>query len=172
MHPDAERTALLLDDADGSVRFVVRRRRFRDRLRARVRAGALDQQLAHGAAPDDGRARALRADLLVRPEAREQLARHWEDLLGLARRPRTGPGPWVPLPRARILAAEDEIRELAAALRASRPVPARGVAMATVLLGDGTGPVYRRGRDATDLRATVREAVRHLDAATALLASR
>jgi hypothetical protein len=42
----------------------------------------------------------------------------------------------------RIVAAEPQIRELTALLRAPQPVPARGVAAANLLLTDGTGPLY------------------------------
>lgn len=74
----------------------------------------------------------------------------------------------VPLRRERIAAAEADIRELQRSLRASAPVPARGVAMASSLLADGTGPLYYRD-SRVDVRAAVQEAIQHLDPSTALL---
>lgn len=74
----------------------------------------------------------------------------------------------VPLRRDRIVAAAADIRELQRSLRASAPVPARGVAIASTLLADGTGPLYNRN-SRVDLRVAVREAIEHLDPATALL---
>ena len=44
-------------------------------------------------------------------------------------------------------------------------MPARGVAIATLLLTDGTGPVYLR-RSQVDLRAALRTAVACLDPST------
>jgi hypothetical protein len=96
---------------------------------------------------------------------RDALARDWEHLLDVARR---APTPAVPLCRDRIAAAEPGIRELAACLRAPLPVPAQGVAAATVLLTDATGPLYhRRSRAALD--DLLREAIAELDPARPLL---
>ena len=64
--------------------------------------------------------------------------------------------------RDRVRAAETEIRELAAALRVAQPVPARGVALATLLLTDGISPLYHWPNRA-DLGAQLREAIHHLD---------
>lgn len=148
-----------------------------DRVVARLRAPTLDSQLAGGCPPDDNWLRAVRAAMLVAPQSREQLARNWENLLDRACRPhgaadpralRLATDPRVPLPRARIAAAENDIRQLVVALRASRPVPVRGVAMANLLLMDGTGPVYSL-RCQLDLGTAVRDATRHLDPWTMLM---
>jgi hypothetical protein len=74
----------------------------------------------------------------------------------------------VPLRRDRIAGAEADIRELQRALRASAPVPARGVALASTLLSDGAGPLYNRD-SCVDLRAALQAAIKHLDPSTALL---
>ena len=52
--------------------------------------------------------------------------------------------PHAPLCRDRIIEAAGEVRALLGALATPLPVPARGVAMASRLLSDGTGPLYNR----------------------------
>ena len=78
------------------------------------------------------------------------------------------PAPAVPLCRDRIAAAEPSIRELVACLRVPLPVPAQGVAAATVLLTDATGPLYHR-RSHAALDDLLREAIAQLDPARPLL---
>ncbi len=137
-----------------------------DRALASSRATVLDARLAAGVSPESGRLIALRARALVVPARRRRLAGDWDRLVRVAReRPATAR---VPLRRDRIVAAEADIRELQRSLRASAPVPARGVAIASNLLTDGAGPVYNRN-SRVDLRSAVQEAIRQLDPTTALL---
>ena len=157
-----ERTVLVVADRADRGRLVARRRRGWDQLLTKLRARSLDAQLAAGASPDDAWFRAVRAAALVAPTYRLALAGDWENLLERARGPQPVAGARVPLARARILAAEDEIGQLVAALRSRLPVPVRGAAMANLLITDGRGPVYNR-RSTRDLGAAVREAVRFLD---------
>ena len=63
--------------------------------------------------------------------------------------------------------AEPEIRKLITALRATGPIPSRGVAIATNLLTDGRGPIYNP-KAPDNLIATVALAVEHLDPALPL----
>jgi hypothetical protein len=127
----------------------------------------LDRRLAAGASPESGRLIGLRARSLVVPAQRQRVASDWDRLVRIAsERPATAAH--VPLRRDRIVGAEADIRELQRALRASAPVPARGVAIASTLLSDGTGPLYNRD-SRVDLRAAVRDAIRHLDPSTALV---
>lgn len=137
-----------------------------DRALATIRGSFLDAKLAAGVSPESARQLGLRARALVVPARRHRLAGDWDRLVRVAReRPaRTK----VPLRRDRIVAAEADIRELQRSLRASVPVPARGVALASTLLADGTGPVYNRN-SSVDLRVAVQAAVRHLDPWTPLL---
>jgi len=132
-----------------------------DRALARIRGPLLDTSLAAGASPESGPLIALRARALVVPAQRRRLASDWERVVRAARE-RPASTKQVPLRRDWIVAAEADIRELQRSLRASAPVPARGVAMASNLLTDGTGPVYNRNSRA-DLRAAVQEAIQHLD---------
>jgi len=157
-----KRTVLVVADQADRGRLVARRRRGWDKLLTKLRARSLDTQLAGGASPDDAWLRAVRAAALVAPATRLALAGDWENLLERARGPQPVAGARVPLARARILAAEDEIGHLVAALRSLLPVPVRGAAMANLLITDGRGPVYNR-RSTRDLGAAVREAVRFLD---------
>ena len=74
----------------------------------------------------------------------------------------------MPIRRERLHRAEPEIRELIEALRASGPIPARGVAIATNLLTDGGGPIYN-AKASDDLTATVIRAMKHLNPALPLV---
>jgi hypothetical protein len=47
------------------------------------------------------------------------------------------------------------------ALLIQHPIPSRGVAMVSLLLGDGTGPLYRSG-SSDDLDVALREAIAQL----------
>jgi hypothetical protein len=164
------RTVLLGSTAPRCSGFVVHRCYPWDRVLARLHALALDADLASGYPADNDRLHAVRAGMLVEPGSRERLARHWEGLLLRAERPRGANDPRVPLARARILAADEDIRQLVRDLRAGLPVPARGVAMANLLLIDGTGPVYNV-RSERDLRMAIRDAIHYLDPSSALEAS-
>jgi len=159
--PAEKRMVLVVADQADRGRLVARRRGW-DQLLTKLRARSLDAQLAGGASPDDAWLRAVRAAALVAPTNRLALAGDWENLLERARGPQPVAGARVPLARARILAAEDEIGQLVAALRSRLPVPVRGAAMANLLITDGRGPVYNR-RSTRNLGAAVREAVRFLD---------
>src|SRR5215470_14662879 len=76
-----------------------------------------------------------------------------------ARRPR------VPVCRDRVRESAEELGDLIRRLLADGPVAARGVALASALLRDGSGPLYHRA-NADDVRARVREAVNALDPLT------
>jgi type II secretory pathway component PulK len=109
-----------------------------DQLLARWRDLTLDAHLAEGQQAEDDRA--VRAGTLTTPAARHRLADGWENVFGSTAQPRQQLDPHVPVRSSRILAAEDDIRQIISLLRASTPVSARGVAIANLLLTDGTGP--------------------------------
>ena len=76
--------------------------------------------------------------------------------------------PAVPLNVAAILAAEPAIRELTERLIAPLPVPAQGVAAATIPLTNATSPVY--GRQSPDaLAGLLDDAINQLDPARPLM---
>jgi hypothetical protein len=68
----------------------------------------------------------------------------------------------VPVCRDRVRNSAQELADLIERLTGDAPVAARGVALASVLLRDGGGPLYHRA-SAEDMRARVREAVAALD---------
>jgi hypothetical protein len=150
----------------GPDRWVLVPTRVRDRLLAGWRALDLDAQLAAGEPETANRLRAVRAGMLVEPLRRRQLAASWADLLAASVHPTTSQI-WmgVPVQRARIVAAAHDIERLADALREAGPVPARGVAIATLLLTNGASPVYARS-SRVDLRAALRTAADCLDPST------
>ena len=134
----------------------------------RWRASTLDARLAAGHPAEADLRTAMRASLLVEAAKRYELAECWQNLLGRAARVRSGTGSRVPLRRSRVLAADADIRRMIVALGVSGPVPARGVAIASTLLSNGTGPLYN-ARSGLDLRDAVRDAIRHLDPSARLL---
>jgi hypothetical protein len=152
---DGEMTTDLL------TRSGSRSHQFWDRWRARARAPSLDCQLAAGWPPGASRLLAIRAQQITSPAGRGELVRAWGYLLDRARRPAVPHAPRVPLCRDRIAAAEGDVRTMLAVLASPLPVSARGAAMASVLLGDGTGPVYNR-HCARDLAAVARDATREM----------
>lgn len=174
-HPDQSRpdrrcarsATLVVRESHGSGPLAARRRRFTDRILAHVFGPSLDHQLAAGRPPESGQLLAARALALVCLGRRRALARNWERLLAAARRP-AAPGPArILLCRDRILAAEPDIHEMVARLRAPLPVAARGVAAAEVLLTDAAGPLYNRHNQAA-LPALLRSAIAQLDPAASL----
>jgi hypothetical protein len=132
------------------------------------RSAQIDDELAAGRPAETSALHARRARTLVAPRNRGALAANWEQLLSAAARPVRGLSGRVPIRRARVLAAETEIRTLIDALNSSGPVPAQGVALARRLLTDGTGPVYNRAA-ADDLSERVAQAALELDPARPLL---
>jgi len=152
---------LVLRRPDGGG-LVARANRSWLRLGARLLCTPLDRRLASGVPPESAALLAARAGLLVAPGLRQALVRHWGGLLAQARGPAPARRPAVPLCRERVVAAQDEARAMLRALSAASPTPARGVAMASVLLHDGAGPLYN-ARCPTDLGAALDEVTAHLD---------
>jgi hypothetical protein len=134
-----------------------------DRIAVRLRAFSLDRDLAAGASPDASVALALRAQMLVRPRYRHQLASSVRRVLTAATQPSLTSRPPVPVCRDRVAGSSEEFADLIRRLLTAGPVAARGVAQVSVLVADAGGPLYRRA-SAGDLRARVRDAA---DALTA-----
>lgn len=113
-----------------------------DRVLARLKSTRLDRELVAGRPPEASRLHAARADRLVSASFRAELADNWEHVLQVATgRTSPGHGRFV-LRYERIIEAEPQIRELVNLLRAPLAGPACGVAAASLLLSDGTGPLY------------------------------
>jgi hypothetical protein len=164
---------LLIAVSHDPLRVVTSRQRPWDGVLARWRSLTLDTQLAAGDAAEDQRLRLVRASQLTSPGSRDELAARWESLLArcLSPKPRRLPqGAAIPMQRRQIVAAQAEIRRLVRALRSGIAVQARGVAIASVLLTDGTGPLYNPAQ-AHMLKRSVLVAADHLDPETLLRAS-
>jgi hypothetical protein len=166
--------------------LVLRPRRFADRMLSRAFGASLDRQLAAGCPPETALLLAARAQDIVSMRARGAMAANWDHLLRVARRSQSLQSPQsphypqkaqslqgsrsrlVPLRRRTIVAAEPAIRELMRALTNPLPVRAQGVAMATILLTDATGPVYNPHSPVT-LAAALDAAITQLDPALPLM---
>jgi hypothetical protein len=158
---------LLIAVADDPLRFEPRRQRPWDGLLAQARSLTLDAQLAAGAAADTDKLRQVRARQLTSPRLRRKQAARWDELLnrctgGNANSARAAA---VPVQQREIVAVALQIRQLTRRLRGRIPVSAQGVAMASLLLTDGRGPVYNRAC-APQLNRALRDALDHLDPAT------
>ena len=155
------------DDEDMTTdllpRSVSRGHRFWDRWLARAYAPSLDSRLAAGWPPGTSRLLAIRAQEITSPAGRGELVRGWGYVLSRARRPAVPRTPGAPLCRDRIAAAEGDVRTMLAVLACPLPISARGAAMASVLLGDGTGPLHNP-HSTRDLAAAVRDATREMKA--------
>src|SRR4051794_25456518 len=117
------------------------------RLRVLMRSGRLDRLLAEGHSPTSDPRLALRAAQLSRPGRRAGFAAALRDgvrsvdetALTLRRRPQAR------VDTASVHSCASEIGELASALTDINP-RVRGIAMVSVLLTDGLGPLYASGR--------------------------
>jgi len=162
-------TALLIRDPGNAEGFVARPRSVWVRSLARLCATHLDRQIAAGLPPESNRLTAARAELLVSLPLRRSLAQNWRDLSAQAVRGPTARSPRVSLCRDRIIATDRDIRAMLGALSTSLPVPAQGVAQASWLLGDGSGPLYNPSCT-TDLAAALSRVVQLLDPTAVLVA--
>jgi hypothetical protein len=155
--------------------FGLPSRRPGDGVLARVFGASLDSSLAAGCPPESSRLLAARARDIVSLCRRRSIADSWAHVLRVARRAQRarrgewrGPAGAVPVCADQVVAAEPAIRDLMNRLAAPLPVPARGVAMARVLLTDATSPVYNR-RSGVALTEAVAAAAAQLDPARPLL---
>jgi hypothetical protein len=160
-------TTLLLVDAEDPQQLAARCNRRWARLASRLFASSLDRQLAEGRSPESNLLLAARARVLVTPLTRRALVQSWQNLLAQARRPPSMRNPRAVLNCKSILACESDIQEIVDALLNPLPISARGPAMASWLLSNGTGPVYNR-RCSEELSIALREAIARLDPAVPL----
>jgi hypothetical protein len=133
------------------------------RLAVRLRASSLDRRLAQGDSPESSRLLAARAQVLVSPANLTALAGCWENVLRQSHRSPAARDPRARLNRGCIVACETEIERLVDALMKPRPVTARGVASAALLLADGTGPLCDRSSRSDELAVLLRGVVGQLD---------
>jgi len=167
--PASQRLAgyALLCDEQGN--FTLRRLRSWHRLLARCAAMRLDRELAAGARPETSALLAARAMQLTSVKSRHALAASLQRILAAAgQSPADVPWgtvavhpPRVSLCRERISQSAGPLARLAGHLAVPGPVPVQGVAMASQLLADGTGPLYHAGcgDDLDDIIAKVTRAL-------------
>jgi hypothetical protein len=131
------------------------------RLRVWWRRPALTEALAGGADPDGSPELTHVARELIGMRWRRRLATGLDRVLRTAAEPPLPHRTAVPLNLREVVAARDELAALADALRAVRPVPVHAVAQASVLLTDGTSPLYGRasGGRASQVARTARIAL-------------
>jgi hypothetical protein len=117
------------------------------RLRVRWNAPQLDAALAEGADPGASKALGLRAQQLADPGHRTKIARSIDHLLALSERAAVAQPSitHVPLRPDRVEGSRPQLMELADRLEAVDSPPLKGLAMANLLVEDGTGALYARG---------------------------
>ncbi|MGO8862386.1 MAG: hypothetical protein ACLQRH_16715 [Acidimicrobiales bacterium] len=153
---------LLLIHPDSPAQLTARPNRRWVRILVRLFGAALDHQLAQGRPPESNRILAARAQELVLSTTRRSLAQDWAHLLKTARTPPPIGGRRVPLNREGVIACEAELHAILSALVDPFPPAARGAAMVSWLLRDGTGPLYDRRRSA-ELANALREITAQLE---------
>jgi len=145
---------VLIDDDRAGL--ALRRLRPWHQMLARYQADRLDRELAEGASPEASAALAARAMRLTSLDFRRALAASlrrivlatgepaliWPAQLAASKSPGAARPPRVPLRHAWISQSARLLAEVATRLAEPGPVPARGVAMVTRLLSEGTGPLY------------------------------
>jgi hypothetical protein len=113
-------------------------------------------------APETGAALALRAHELGEPRIRLALARGLQRALDEARSPQRASRSRVPVCKAEVAAAADQLDELAKRLRSPSLLACRGLASVHLLLTDGRSPLYLRGTTG-ELRVMVSRAFEALE---------
>jgi hypothetical protein len=125
------------------------------RVRARWQRDALDEKLAYGADPSASAELALRASQLRSRKGRDEIATRIERVLTEVS------DQWpptvtqaVPVHRSAVRDNARDIYAVTRRLHDDEPIDVRGAAMASRLISDGSGPLYRHGHG--DLAHTVR----------------
>lgn len=121
-----------------------RRPRLTARLAARLRAHAFDRRLAVGVPADPGSALAAHTARVTSAAERQALARALRQVRQRADAPLWSSS--VPVHADNVAAAGQLIDRLITRLETPGPVGARGMARLRLVLGDGSGPLYRCGR--------------------------
>ncbi len=151
-------SVLLLTPACARHADVVepRRVRLRDRIETRVRTHHLDRRLADGVPPERSAALSLRARRLAQPAFAAFLARRVHEIVREAVLHRV-PRAQIAVRLGAVAELSAELDELARRLVAPRPAAVQGLAQVSVLLGEGSGPLYS-SLAGEDLGAAVRRA--------------
>ena len=132
------------------------------RMRARMRATALDRMLAAGVSPESDVALALHAARVYGPPQRRLLARSLVRIAEASQNPSRRLA--VPYGREAVHQVRAELAEVADRLGRDGPVSVHGVARVRLLLSDGSGPLYR-ATEPDQLLQELRSALVALDSA-------
>jgi hypothetical protein len=124
-----------------------RTRSLRARLKAATGHLTLDRELATGISPSHRPELARRAEVLSAWRTRHRLADGLERVLVEAVAPGHERGASIPIQRDQVLAAQRDLMRLVAALRSEPGPPVRTIAAVSLLLTDGTGPVFAPSPD-------------------------
>jgi hypothetical protein len=116
------------------------------RVTARLRAYQFDRQLAVGVPAPVGSGLAVHQARLTSVAEREAIASALRQAVRDARSGGTPLASRVPVHSTNVAAAEDLIDAITLRLHSPRPVSARGMARLRVVLSNGCGPMYERGR--------------------------
>ena len=133
------------------------------RIRVRLHRRRLDAELASGADPNTDPLRHKRAQELVGEECRRKIAASLERLLaeaGSAPRSFTSK---VPIARAAIRDTHWGLDTIVERLKAPAYISPRGVAMISMLLCDGAGPLYGNPTKSQVLRRALEATVDAID---------
>ena len=133
------------------------------RLRAAWARDELDRRLAEGADPDSDPLLHTRAERLVTPASRAVLAAGLERAVAAAHDPGAALSSSAPVRRGPVRGARHELMGLAGELRHMPHPRPRGVAMAELLLTEGSSVLFTAESSAEVARAA-RDAVDHLRA--------
>ena len=134
-----------------------------NRIAAFLLAPALDRRLAAGASLDESVLLAARAQMLCSLAQRQRLTRSWLAVLHSAARKPGLLSSRTSLRRSAVASAHGDIRLMLAVVQGTPAIRPRGLALAHLLLTDGTGPLHNR-RSGVDLATAVREAARQMRA--------
>jgi hypothetical protein len=115
------------------------------RCRARLRASALDARLAEGVDPVDSDELSARASQLQSPATRSRLAIGLLGAVETAHHPPGGLSAGVSIRQAQVLACESVLAGLAERLRDDGPLGVQGLAITSLLVSDGCGPLDHEG---------------------------
>jgi hypothetical protein len=140
--------------------------RVSDRIRARLLARSIDDELLNGGAPNGSAVVAVRRARLLDRRYRSRIAAALRKLISAARhRERNSLAVQIELREDEILESEPVILTLADELEAEERVSPRGVILADRLIRDGDSPVYGPMPVHHPREETVESAVKHARAA-------
>ncbi len=114
-----------------------------DQVRARLHAHRSDRELMAGASPDHSVGLALHAERILQPKSRTDLADALRGIVRMAQSEPKGPAAAKVICRQQVRQAISELLLLADRLDRPGPVSPQSVALARMVLTEGSGPLFR-----------------------------